>query len=199
MLADDLLLAGRNLFRHTRRTVILGGALAVITALLVLLNSLTTSIERAMMETATILMTGHVNVGGFFKITAGSAAPLVSDYKVVLDAAKELVPELDYAVVRGRGYAKVVSEAAAMDVASEPGFSKVIVPLAGKMSDLKQPGTMLLFQGQAERLKVKVGETITLSAPTSRGVNNTADVRVAVVARNIGILSMFSAFIEHRT
>src|SRR5512138_1404286 len=136
MLADDLLLAGRNLFRHTRRTVILGGALAVITALLVLLNSLTTSIERAMMETATILMTGHVNVGGFFKITAGSAAPLVSDYKVVLDAAKELVPELDYAVVRGRGYAKVVSEAASMDVvlsgvdvASEPGFSKVIVPL----------------------------------------------------------------------
>ena len=58
---------------------------------------------------------------------------------------------------------------------------------------------MLLFQGQAERLKVRVGDMVTLSAPTARGVNNTADVRVAVVARNVGILSAFSAFIEKRT
>jgi ABC-type lipoprotein release transport system permease subunit len=206
MIVDDLLLAGRNLLRHTRRTVILGGALAVITALLVLLNSLSAGIEGAMMESATALMTGHVNVGGFFKITAGSAVPLVSDYPKVLEAAKAQVPELDYAVTRGRGFAKVVSDTASMDivlsgvdVAHEPLFSKVVVPLAGKMSDLQQPGTMLLFQGQAERLKVKVGETVTLSAPTARGINNTADVRVAVIARNIGLLSMFSAFIEQRT
>jgi ABC-type lipoprotein release transport system permease subunit len=46
---------------------------------------------------------------------------------------------------------------------------------------------------------VKVGDTLTLSAPTSRGVNNTADVRVAVIARNIGVLSMFYSFIEQRT
>jgi putative ABC transport system permease protein len=206
MLTTDLQLAGRNLLRHTRRSVILAGALATITALLVLLNSLTTGIEHAMMESATTLMTGHVNVGGFFKITAGSAAPLVSDYPRVLEAAKAEVPELDYAVVRGRGYAKVVSEAASMDivlsgvdVAQEPMFAKVVVPLSGSISDLTQPGTMLLFQGQAERLKVKVGDTVTLSAPTARGINNTSDVRVAVIARNIGLLSAFSAFIQQGT
>jgi putative ABC transport system permease protein len=206
MISTDLLLAGRNLFRHTRRSVILAGALATITALLVLLNSLTAGIEHAMMESATTLMTGHVNVGGFFKITAGSAVPLVSDYPKVLEAAKAQVPELDYAVVRGRGFAKVVSEAASMDIVlsgvdvqSEPMFAKVVVPIAGKTADLAQPGTMLLFQGQAERLKVKVGDTVTLSAPTANGVNNTSDVRVAVIARNIGLLSAFSAFIEHPT
>jgi ABC-type lipoprotein release transport system permease subunit len=58
---------------------------------------------------------------------------------------------------------------------------------------------MLLFQGQADRLKVRVGDMITLSAPTSRGVNNTVDVKVAVVAHNVGILSAFSSFIEKRT
>jgi ABC-type lipoprotein release transport system permease subunit len=206
VIANDVMLAGRNLLRHTRRTVILASALGIVTTLLVLLTSLTNGIESAMMESATTLMTGHVNVGGFFKITAGSAVPLVSDYEKVLATVKEAVPELDYAVVRGRGFTKAVSESASMDVVltgvevdTEPRFAKVIVPLAGKLEDLRQPGTMLLFQGQAERLKVKVGDTITLSAPTSRGVNNTADVRVAVVARNIGILSMFSAFIEQRT
>jgi len=206
VIANDLIMAGRNLFRHTRRSVILAGALAAITALLVLLTSLTTGIERAMMESATTLMTGHVNVGGFFKITAGSAAPLVSGYPRVLEEVRREVPELDYAVARGRGFAKVVSDAASMDivlsgveVASEPMFAKVVVPLAGRIADLAQPGTMLLFQGQAERLKVKVGDTVTLSAPTANGVNNTSDVRVAVIARNIGLLSAFSAFIEQRT
>ncbi len=206
MLANDLVLAGRNLLRHTRRTVILASALAAVTGLLVLLSSLTNGIERSMMESATTLMTGHVNVGGFYKITSGSAAPLVADYETVLAATRAQVPELDYAVARGRGYAKVVSEAASMDlvltgvdIEDEPKFGEVIVPLAGRLEDLAQPGTMLVFQSQAERLKVKVGDVLTLSAPTSRGVNNTVDVRVVVVARNIGVLSMFYGFLEQQT
>ena len=208
MLATDLQIAGRNLLRHTRRNLFLGGALAAVTGLLVLLSSLTAGIESAMMESATTLMTGHVNVGGFFKITSGSAAPLVSDYPRVLEAARKVVPddELDYVAVRGRGFSKAVSELSSMDlvlagvdVAREPTFEKVIRPVEGRIADLAQPGAMLLFQGQAERLKVKVGDVITLSAPTSRGVNNTADVRVVVIARNVGLLSAFSAFIEQGT
>jgi hypothetical protein len=41
-----------------------------------------------------------------------------------------------------------------------------------------------------------VGDVITISAPTARGVNNTADLRVVVVAKNVGLLSAFSAFIQ---
>jgi ABC-type lipoprotein release transport system permease subunit len=40
---------------------------------------------------------------------------------------------------------------------------------------------------------------LTISAPTARGVNNTADVRVAAIARNVGLLSAFSAFIQADT
>jgi putative ABC transport system permease protein len=206
MLSVDLQIAGRNLARHTRRNLFLGGALAAVTGLLVLLSALTAGIESAMMTSATTLMTGHVNVGGFFKVTSGSAAPLVSNYPRALDAARRLVPELDFVAVRGRGWAKGVSESSSMDlvltgveVAREPGFAAVIRPLEGRLEDLGQPGTVLLFQGQAERLKVKVGDLITLSAPTARGVNNTADVRVAAVARNVGLLSAFTAFIQADT
>ena len=206
MLATDVLIAGRNLFRHTHRSLLLGGALAGVTALLVLVASLTAGIEEAMLVSATTLMTGHVNVGGFFKITSGSAAPLVSDYPKVLEEVLPRVRDLDYVAVRTRGYAKAVSELSSMDivlsgveVAKEPAFPRVVRPLEGKLEDLAQPNTILLFQGQADRLKVKVGDVITLSAPTSRGVSNTADVKVAVVARNVGILSAFSAFIEKGT
>jgi putative ABC transport system permease protein len=206
MIGVDLQIAARNLTRHTRRNLFLGGALAAVTGLLVLLSALTAGIEHAMMESATTLMTGHVNVGGFFKITSGSAAPLVSDYPRALERTRALVPEIAYVAVRGRGWAKAVSESTSMDlvlagvdVANEPGFASVIRPVEGKLEDLGQRGTMLLFQGQAERLGVKVGDVVTLSAPTSRGVNNTSDVRVAVIAKNVGLLSAFSAFIETNT
>lgn len=206
MIRVDLQIAARNLTRHTRRNLFLGGALAAVTALLVLLSSLTGGVERAMMVSATTLLTGHVNVGGFFKITSGSAAPIVSEYPRALDTVRALVPEIDYVAVRGRGWAKAVSESSSMDlvlggvdVAQERGFAKVIRPVEGRLEDLAQPDTVLLFQGQADRLKVKVGDVVTLSAPTTRGVNNTADVRVAVIARNVGLLSAFSAFIQGDT
>ncbi len=206
MLSVDLQIAARNLTRHRRRNLLLGGALAAVTGLLVLLSALTAGVEHAMLESSTTLLTGHVNVGGFFKITSGSAAPLVSDVPRVIERVRALVPELDYASSRGRGWAKAVSESASMDlvlsgvdVAAEPGFGRVIRPLAGRLEDLAQPGTVLLFQGQADRLKVAVNDVITLSAPTARGVNNTADVRVAVIARNVGLLSAFSAFIQADT
>jgi ABC-type lipoprotein release transport system permease subunit len=202
MLLVDLEIAARNLLRHTRRNLFLGGALAATTALLVLLNGLGEGMKASLMESATTLMTGHVNVGGFYKVTSGSAAPLVTDYEKVLAETRKHVPELDYVTVRVRGYAKAVSERASMDlvlggvdVATEPGLRRVIQPVEGSLDELAKANTILLFEGQAKRLEVKVGDVITLAAPTTRGQNNTADVRVAVVARDVGLLSSFNAFL----
>lgn len=206
MIATDLSIAARNLTRHTRRNAFLGGALAAVTALLVLLGGLSAGVEASMMESATVLMTGHVNVGGFYKVTSGTAAPLVTDYQKVLAETTKHVPELDYATVRVRGWAKGVSERSSMDlvlggvdVGKEPGFPKVVRVLSGRLEDLARPGSLLLFEDQAKRLEVQVGDVITLSAPTYRGQNNTADVRVVAIAQNAGLISAFTAFLEAGT
>ena len=202
MIFVDLQIAARNLVKHTKRNLLLGGSIAAVTALLVLMGALTQGIRSAMLESASTLMTGHVNVGGFFKITSGTSAPLVTDYQRALDDARRLVPEIDYVTVRGRGWAKAVSERSSMDlvlagvdVAREPGFRRVVRVKEGSLDDLARPGTILLFEDQAKRLEVGVGDVITLSAPTARGVNNTEDLRVVAVARNLGILSSFTAFL----
>ncbi len=206
MILTYLSVAARNLTRHTRRNLFLGGALAAVTALLVLLGGLSAGIQASMMESATVLMTGHVNVGGFYKVTSGMAAPLVSEYRKVLEETRKHVPELDYATARVRGYAKAVSERSSMDlvlsgvdVEAEPGFPRVVRVVSGRLQDLAMPGTMLLFEDQARRLEVQVGDVLTLAAPTTRGQNNTADVRVVAIARNAGIVSSFTAFIEAST
>jgi ABC-type lipoprotein release transport system permease subunit len=198
----DLTIAWRNLVQHHRRTLFLGLAIAAVTALLVLLNGLSTGVRETMIDTATTLSTGHVNVGGFFKVTAGQAAPVVTDYKKVLEVVKKSVPEMAFAVQRGRGWAKVVSDTGSMqlgitgiDIKSEPKFASVLQLVSGKLDDLEQPGTILLFDNQADKLGVKIGDAITISAPTTRGTNNTIDVRVVAIAHSLGLLSTWNAFI----
>jgi putative ABC transport system permease protein len=69
----------------------------------------------------------------------------------------------------------------------------------GSLDDLRKPNTILIFEEQVKRLNVRVGDSLTLSAPTTRGMFNTVDVRVAAVGRNIGILSAFNAYIPDET
>ena len=198
----DLTIAFRSLVQHQRRTLFLGAAIAAVTALLVLLNGLSTGVRETMIDTATTLSTGHVNVGGFFKVTAGQAAPVVTDYKKVLEVAARRVPEMAFAVHRGRGWAKVVSDTGSMqlgvtgiDIKSEPKFAQVLQLVSGNLDDLAQPGTILIFDNQAEKLGVKVGDALTISAPTTRGTNNTIDVRVVAIAHSLGLLSTWNCFI----
>ena len=206
MFATDLQIATRNLLRHTRRNLFLGGAIAGVTLLLVMLNGLAAGMERSILESATTLMSGHVNVGGFFKITTGTAAPLVTDYEKVAAAMEKVVPELESWSVRGRGWGKLVSETSSMDmvlagvdVENEPRILEIIRAKEGRLADLSRPDSILLFEDQAKRLDVKVGDAITISSPTARGVNNTVDVRVVAIARNMGLLSAFNAFIPGET
>jgi ABC-type lipoprotein release transport system permease subunit len=198
----DLAIAWRSLVQHRRRTLFLGSAIAAVTALLVLLTGLSTGVRETMIDTATTLSTGHVNVGGFFKVTAGQAAPVVTDYKRAIEVAKKTVPEMAFVVHRGRGWAKIVSDTGSMqmgitgiDVTSEPKFASVLQLVSGRLDDLAQPGTILIFDNQAEKLGVKVGDAVTISAPTTRGTNNTVDVRIVAIAHSLGLLSTWNSFI----
>ena len=201
-----LVIAFRNLVSHSRRTLLLGGAILGVTALLVLLMGLLNGIRATMLESATTLMSGHVNVGGFYKVTAGQSSPVVTHYRELERLVRENVPELDYLTQRGRGWAKVVSETGSIqsgvggiDIRKEAGFRKVIQIQEGSLDGLAEPGTILIFDEQAKRLGVRAGDQLTLSAYTLRGVANTLDVRVVAVAKNIGLLSSFNTFVPEAT
>jgi ABC-type lipoprotein release transport system permease subunit len=52
---------------------------------------------------------------------------------------------------------------------------------------------------QAEKLGVRVGDQLTLSAYTLRGVANTVDVRIVAIAKNVGLLSSFNTYVPDST
>lgn len=197
-----LRIAAANLLQHGRRTLFLGGAIAAVTTLLVLLNGLSSGVRESLVHTATTLSTGHVNVGGFFKVTAGQSGAVVTGVEKLRPIVTKAVPEMAFMVERGRGWAKIVSDTGStqsgingVDVRREPEFKKVLSLVSGNIDDLAEPDTILLFQGIAEKLGVRVGDAITISAQTTRGVANTIDARVVAIVKDVGLLSKWNSFV----
>jgi ABC-type lipoprotein release transport system permease subunit len=196
------LIALRNLVQHSRRTLLLGGAIAGVTALLVFLICLSTGVHKTMLESATTLSTGHINVAGFYKVTAGQSAPVITQYKRMREIVEKTLPDVDFIAPRGRGWAKLVSDKASMqvaiggiDIAHEPGFRRMIKVKEGKLDDLAQPNTVLIFAEQAKKLEVKVGDNLIVASDTTRGTSNTVDVRVVAIAQDVGIMSAWNIFV----
>ncbi|MFO0595269.1 MAG: FtsX-like permease family protein [Myxococcaceae bacterium] len=201
-----LRIAFLSLWQHRRRTGVLMVAIGLVTALMVFLLGVGEGMNRSLVESSTTLMSGHVNVAGFFKVTAGQAAPVVTHAKEVTAVIRKEVPELVYIASRGRGWAKVVSESGStmiglggVDITQEQGLQKALKVKEGKLEDLSKPGSILLFEDQAATLNVRVGDALTISAPTPRGTNNTVDVTVVAVVRNMGMMSQFSCFMNEGT
>jgi putative ABC transport system permease protein len=205
-LLTDLRIAYMNLVEHRRRTLILGAAIAAVTSLFVLLTSLSTGIRHAMIDSATTLTTGHLNVGGFFKVTAGQAETTVVDYEKLAEVVRRNMPEVDSIVDRGRGWGKVVSDTGSMqiliggiDIAAEPGFKRVLKIASGNIDDLAQPNSVLLFEQQAKKLDVKTGDAVTVMTATTRGAMNTLDCRVVAIAHEVGFLSSAFMYVSNES
>lgn len=210
-----LVIALRNLLQAKRRSLFLGGALAGVAALLVLLLALAQGLSDNMVRYATTLASGHVNVGGYYKLSPGDVAPVVTDVPKIRRIVKEEVPEAVLILDRFRGWAKLVSDTSGMwtspvgiDPAEEERLlsSLRLAPESayregggeqtpGDLQKVGQPGNIVLFASQAKKLEVGVGDSITVVAETDHGVTNSADFTVAAVVLDMGMLSQWNAFV----
>jgi len=199
-----LRIAYRNLISHSGRTLILGSAIALVTALLTLMLALTSGIKTRMTENAMALSTGHLNVGGFMKISQSSSAPIVQHKEKIQELIEKNIPELDFIVDRVRAYGKIISDKHSImvpmngvDMSREAKTLGRLEAISGSIADLAKPGHVVIFAAQAKKLEVVVGDLVTISMPTYRNIYNTKDLKVAAILKDLGLLSAFSAFIHH--
>ncbi len=213
-----LQIAVRNLLQAGRRTAFLGTALLLVTFLLVMLLSLAQGVADTMIKTATAISAGHVNIGGFYKMSQDESAALVVDVAKLREIAKK-TPGFVSMVDRARGWGKLISESGSIQVGvngidfdeeqdlvrmlvlapereyKEGGGDKVL----GDLSKLKVKGGAVIFAGQAKKLGVGPGDPLTIRSETMRGQSNTAEVTVVAVARDMGMLSSWAAFVDKAT
>lgn len=210
-----LRIAVRNLLQASRRSVVLGIALAGVTLLLTLMLALSAGLRENMVRSATTLAAGHVNVAGFYKTTPTDAQPIVTDYRKVRALIEAKTPGLDLVIERHRGLAKLVADdgstmsALVGLVPAEEARLRATLTLAkeddyrengsqarlGDLSRVGQPGTIVLFAGMAKRLGVAPGETVTVLAESRKGAANSRELTLIGVAEDVGMLSLFSSLI----
>ncbi len=214
-----LIIAVRNLVKAGRRTLLLSVAIASVTLLLVLMMSLTQGIRTSVVRSATVLLSGHVNVAGFYKPTPSDVDPIVLDAPKLKKLVRDNTPGVTSVVDRTQGFARIISPThtiqsliMGVDIDEETAFKDVIQlapesaykdggseTIKGDPSRLNEPDTILLFASQAKRLGVGVGDPLTIRAETFSGVANTADVTVVAIAQDVGLLSSFAVFVPKET
>ncbi len=214
-----LTIAFRNLVQAKRRTLLLALAIAMVAALFLFLRSVSSSISERMVESATTLSAGHVNVGGFFKFRRRSAAPLLHERERLLKEVKEIVPEAVSIIDRHRGWGRLIGPSTSINVGvngiqydQEERFFKSLrmareseykkdggSEVFGDFAELAKPNTVLLFAAQAKKLGVSVGDVMTFVTEASGGQANSADLRVAAIASDVGFMSNWSIFVPMET
>jgi putative ABC transport system permease protein len=212
-------IAFRNLIQAKRRTLLLAVAVALVACLFLILRTVSSSIADRMVESATTLSAGHVNVGGFFKSRRKGGDPIVTERERLRAEVKAIVPEAVSIIDRHRGWGRMIGPASSINVS----ISGIVVPEEGRFFDslrlaheseykkdgsdqvfgdfksLNEPNTALLFAAQAKKLEVGVGDTITYVTEASGGQSNTVDLRVGAIASDIGFMSNWNMFAPRQT
>jgi len=207
----------RNLLQARRRTLLLGLAIATVAAMFLILRVVSGSVSERMIEAATTLSAGHVNIGGFFKSRRQASDPLVSERTKVRKLARESIPEATRIIDRHRAWGRLIGPEASINVGvygivpeDEERFFKSLrlaqekeykpggsSEVKGNFADLAKPNSALIFAAQAKKLGVSVGDTITIV--TEGGAKNTVDLSVVAITSDIGFLSNFNIFVPRQT
>lgn len=215
-----LSIALRNLLASRSRTYFLAAALFLVTMLMVALMSLTQGVTDNMVRATTSVSSGHINIGGFYKTTPSDAPPLITKVSELKQVVKEALPDAVRVIDRQRGWGKVIADGGSLQAGingvefDEEASLFSVITLAPE-SDYKEgsqhpnrvvgdfagvkKGGIVLFASQAKRMKVEVGDPVTLRAETGRGQVNTADSTVVAIARDLGPLSGWATFVSKET
>jgi putative ABC transport system permease protein len=214
-----LKIAFRNLVQAKRRTLLLALAIAAVAMLFLILRTVSASVAERMVESATTLSAGHVNVGGFFKQRRRGGDPILSERKRLRQEVEELVPGASLIIDRHRGWARLIGPGSSINV----GLSGIVPEeeqrffdslrlaqekeykkgggeaVKGDFASLNEPNTALMFAAQAKKLEVDVGDIVTIVSEATGGQSNTIDLRVGAIASDIGFMSNWNLFVPRQT
>jgi putative ABC transport system permease protein len=190
-----LRIALRNLFIDRERGLLLFFIIASASAVLVGMMSLTAGVGSAQRQAVKTLLSGELNVGGYFKVHPDTLAPVMGDVRRVRAVVEPLVPAGCGLRERGRGFASVGagrhrgrSFMMSLDVTREPETLANLRLAGGSLEALDRPRTVALSTSLAERLRVRVGDMVTLFSEMVGGKRNALDVEVVALTEPAGLL-----------
>lgn len=210
-------IAFRNLVQAKRRSLLLGSAITLVTIIHIALQSISNGYMEGLVEGVTSLAAGHINVVGLHKHNMSRMYPLLnqsSKVKTVIE--EELDDKVASVVDRNSTVGSMVGEkrtvflfVQGVDLAKEDRLKNVLRAAPdpgaqgqskhlGEFDSIKTPNTVLLFQYQAEKLGVTLGDTVLLNTHTLMGTN-VVSLTVGGIMEDVGMVSRFFTFASKET
>ena len=207
-----LTIALRNLLQAKRRTLLLGSAIALVTFIHIGLQSVSNGYMDGLVRGATSIATGHVNVVGLYKHNSSQMYPLLKDTDKVKTLIEQTLGEdLESMVDRNSIMGRLIGEKRSMylflqgiNLANETNLRNVLKPVQlidengitktlGSLDTLDQPNNVVLFNAQAKKLGVNIGDVVAFNSKTVVGTN-VVNLTVGAIVEDIGMVSQFYSF-----
>lgn len=194
-----LTLAVRNLFRHTRRTVLTASALVFGIGLMVLGRAWTAAMERAVVEPAKSGTLGHLQVfakdaaadegGNVSFIMPQNNYRLIPDPRALIDRILRAEPRLEAGLARlmvGAIFSNGDSSVEGILIGIDPKTRAAVYPAVELREGRhfaagEEPGGILVNRGVAKKLGASVGDVIVALGTTADGRVNGVRLRVTGV------------------
>lgn len=206
---QTFLMALRNLNRQKRRTILLGGAIAFGIFVVTVINGFAGSFVENVSENFSNLLAGHIFVEGVERDEDGEDQSIIRDDTEVLEAIEasgvnvvtlskrsEFDGEL---IFQGNSIRQAI---VGVDWGEEEFLRERLVLLEGSFDAMLDQAVtghrngIILSGDVAERLNVRIGDTILVKMRTVNGRQNVGEFRLAAVSYDPGFLGSISAYAD---
>lgn len=209
-------IAMRNLLQAKRRTLLLGSAIALVTFIHIGLQSISNGYMQGLVNGATSIAAGHINIVGLYKHNASTMYPLLTNTSTVIDVIENEFPEVDSVVDRNSTVGKMVGGKRSLflflqgiQILNEKKLRTVLKPAMGDdgfggleplgdIDSIREKNTVLLFEAQAKKLNVTVGDHLLFDTPTVLGTN-VVSLKVGAIVEDVGMVSQLFTFASRET
>jgi putative ABC transport system permease protein len=205
----QLRIAFRNLLRQKKRTLLLGGAIAFGILIVTLINGIAGSFSQNVNENFSHLLAGHLFLEGIEKTDSGSEVELIRDDSELLSLLDQSGIPYEFITKRSSFNGEVIfqgnsvpQQIEGVSWSDEIYLTSRLNLVEGSFEELAKPNEngvrdgIVITQTIAEKLKVQLGDTVTVKMETIYRQRNAGEFRVLGISFDPGLFGNISAYAD---
>jgi len=188
-------MALKNLARQKRRSVLLGGAIAFGILVITVVNGLSGSLITSLEANISNLVPGHIFIRGIEKTDKGRIILSMKDTALLEKAVRDLkIPVKSIAKTTTVPQAAIVSDfgtqyqgLTGLDLGPGSYIHDRIVIVQGSLDHFTGSDKILIAEGTAKKLGVKLNDRLAVQTQTQTGQQNVLDFTVGAIYKDPGL------------
>jgi putative ABC transport system permease protein len=190
-------MALKNLSRQVRRSVLLGGAIAFGILIITVVNGLSGSLITSLEANISNLVPGHIFVRGVEKTDKGRVILTMKDSELLDKTVKDLkIPYKSIAKTTSFQQVSIISDVntqyqglTGLDLGPQSYIHDRIVVVQGSLDGFTGSDKLLISEGTAAKLQVKLNDKVSIQGETQTGQQNVLDFTIGAIYKDPGIAS----------